>query len=92
MKTDDRIAELRKRWPLYVKQRIADGLPETHGVLEQARKARRARRDVTPMVLYRNSGENNDLYFHAMVEMGYILDGPNGKPYVVCPICDTRLA
>lgn len=40
-------------------------------------------------------GEDNGivraLYLHAMIEIGYLLDGPDGSPYVVCPVCGVHL-
>lgn len=72
-------------------------------VLVSAREHRRSGTPAegpSPSWLYTVASENTGtdtktgalLFNHAMIEVGYILDGPKGNPYTVCPVCGYVLA
>lgn len=78
--TEQRIEAARKKYTA----------KKPHAVLIEVRKIRAKGGGYSPTALYEKAEENGDLYFHAMIEAGFILDGPKGQPYTVCPICDFK--
>lgn len=82
-KTDERIAELRDRW----RQDPPDEIP---AVLKQVRAERRAGHRTSPSSLYYMADEDDELYFHAMIEAGHIVRA-DGSAYPICPICEALL-